>query len=296
MAYGTPASVEDIESFYTHIRRGRPPEPHQLAELVARYEAIGGTSPLNEITEKQVRGLERILNETGPNAPYKVYTGMKHAPPFIEETVHKMVQDGVERAIGVVLAPHFSSMSVGTYNKTASGAAQKLGAPTMRFVESWHMQPLFLESTSSRVAQALTLFPEEDRQEVTVLFTAHSLPERIIQMEDPYADQIRESAAAVAARVGHDKWMTGWQSAGRTADPWLGPDILDILRELHDRGEKNVLVCPFGFVSDHLEVLYDIDIEAQRLAKELGIHLERTQSPNDEELFLRAVAAAVLGV
>lgn len=294
MAYGTPSKVEDIEPYYTHIRRGRKPEPRQLEELIGRYEAIGGLSPLNAITAKQAQGLERTLNELNPDVEYRVYTGMKHAHPFIEETVERMAQDGITEAVGVVWAPHYSTMSIGTYIKAAQEAADKLGGPQITFVESWHLQPLFIDSTAKRVQAALAELPQERRANVPVMFTAHSLPARILEMGDPYPKQIEETGAAVMERIGHDKWFTAWQSAGRTPEPWLGPDILDVIREQAEQGAKELVICPVGFVSDHLEVLYDIDIEAKPLAAELGIQLVRVASPNDEPEFLRAVAAAVL--
>ncbi|ASS74788.1 ferrochelatase [Tumebacillus algifaecis] len=295
MAYGTPSSVEEILPYYTHIRRGRPPEPQQLQELTERYEAIGGLSPLNEITAAQAQGLERTLHELNPAADYRVYTGMKHAHPFIEETVQQMVADGIEEAIGVVWAPHYSTMSIGTYIKSAEEAREKWGGPqAISYVESWHVQPLFIDSTAKRVAAALAQFPAEERASVPVVFTAHSLPERILQLGDPYPRQIEETGAAVTAQIGHNNWFTGWQSAGRTPEPWLGPDILDVIREQHAQGVTSIVICPVGFVSDHLEVQYDIDIEAKQLADELGMKLVRVASPNDEPLFLQAVATAVL--
>jgi ferrochelatase len=294
MAYGTPSSVEEIEPYYTHIRRGRKPEPEQLQELIDRYEAIGGLSPLNEITASQAAGLERLLNEMNPEAEYRVYMGMKHAHPFIEATVKKMVDDGISEAIGVVWAPHYSSMSIGTYIKAAKEAAEKYGAPPFTYVESWHLQPLFIDSTAKRVQAALAEFPAEVRALVPIAFTAHSLPERILQMGDPYPHQVEETAKAVCEQIGHGNWFTAWQSAGRTPEPWLGPDILDVIRTQREQGVQNLIVCPVGFVSDHLEVQYDIDIEAKALAEELGMKLVRVASPNDEEQFLRAVATAVL--
>lgn len=294
MAYGTPRSTEEILPYYTHIRRGRPPEPQQLADLTARYEAIGGLSPLNEITAKQAQGLERTLNELDDSTEYRVYTGMKHAHPFIEEMVEQMVADGITEGVGVVWAPHFSTMSIGTYIKSAEEAIETCGGPQLTFVRSWHLQPLFIDSTARRVREALEKFPEAERADVPVVFTAHSLPERILQMGDPYPKQIEETAAAVCEQLRHRNWRCGWQSAGRTPEPWLGPDILDVIRECHEQGVRTLVICPVGFVSDHLEVLYDVDIEAKALAEELGIHLERPASPNDEPEFLRAVATAVL--
>lgn len=295
MAYGTPTAVEEILPYYTHIRRGRPPEPQQLQDLTERYEAIGGLSPLNEITGNQVIGLALQLTAMDPETEYRVYIGMKHWHPYIEETVQQMHADGVTDAIGVVWAPHYSTMSIGTYIKSAQEAAAKWGGPVnFKFVQDWHLQPLFIESTANRVQAALQEIPAELREQTPVVFTAHSLPARITELGDPYPTQLEESARAVAESIGHSNWFTGWQSAGRTPEPWLGPDILDVIREQAAKGTKSLVICPFGFVSDHLEVLYDVDIEAKQLADELGIQLVRAASPNDEPMFLRAVATAVL--
>lgn len=295
MNYGTPRSEEEILPYYTHIRRGRPPEPAQLEDLTARYKAIGGLSPLNEITARQDQGLERLLNEMDPEHEYRIYTGRKHVYPFVEDAVKQMVADGITEAIGVVWAPHYSTMSIGTYIKYAREAVEKHGGPAkITFVEDWHLQPLFVESTARRVQAALEQFPEDQRADVQVVFTAHSLPERILQMGDPYPQQIEDSAAAVTNLIGHKRWLTGWQSAGRTPEPWLGPDVLDVIKEQAEKGEKNLIICPFGFVSDHLEVLYDVDLEAKPFAEEHGIRLVRVSSPNDEPEFLKAVATAVL--
>lgn len=295
MAYGTPTAVEEILPYYTHIRRGRPPEEQQLNDLIARYDAIGGLSPLNEITGRQVVGLAMQLATLDPDNEYRVYIGMKHWHPYIEETVKQMHADGITDAIGVVWAPHYSSMSVGTYIKYAQEAVEKWGGPAnIKFVQDWHLQPLFIESTARRVQAALEQIPAELREQTPVVFTAHSLPARITQSGDPYPQQIEESGRAVAEAIGHRNWFTGWQSAGRTPEPWLGPDILDVIKEQAEQGVKSLVICPFGFVSDHLEVLYDVDIEAKQLAAELGIQLVRAASPNDEAAFLRAVATAVL--
>jgi ferrochelatase len=294
MAYGTPRNIDEVLPYYTHIRRGRAPEPHLLQELIDRYEAIGGLSPLNKITADQVAGLHRALTTLDPDTDYNMYIGMKHWHPFIEEAVQQMVADGITEAIGVVLAPHYSTMSIGAYIKYAQESIEKHGGPRMTFVESWHLQPLFIDSTAKRVQAALEQFPPEERDAVKIFYTAHSLPKRILQIGDPYPRQVEETAAAVSAQIGHHNWSTAWQSAGRTPEPWLGPDILDVIREQAAQGAKGLVIAPIGFVSDHLEVLYDIDIEAKKLAGELGIKLVRPASPNDEPQFLQAVATAVL--
>jgi len=292
MAYGTPSSLDEVESYYTHIRRGRKPSPEQLAELVERYKTIGGVSPLNEITRKQTEGLERILNGSGA-VRYRVYTGMKHAKPFVADTVKQMAEDGIREAVGVVLAPHYSGMSIGTYIEAAQKAAEEHGGPTLAFVNQWYMQPQFLRTVEKRLVAALAHFSGEERPGVRLLFTAHSLPERILQTGDPYPEQLKETAAALADQIGHANWGLAWQSAGRTPEPWLGPDLLDVLRDLNEQGTRSVVICPVGFVADHLEILYDIDVECNALAKELGMKLVRTEMLNAADDFLQAVAAVV---
>ncbi|WP_206922042.1 ferrochelatase [Alicyclobacillus suci] len=290
MAYGTPHNLEEVLPYYTHIRHGRAPSDEQLADLIRRYEAIGGVSPLTEITQAQVRGLEQLLRTDG-GRDVSLYQGMKHIAPLIEDAVKQMYQDGIREAVGIVLAPHYSHMSVGAYEKTALETAKKLGGPTFRFVHHWHMEPTFLDVLSARVSEALQLCANP--KDAVVVFSAHSLPERILQTDDPYVRQLHESGEEVARRLQLKHYQFAWQSAGQTGEPWLGPDILDVLRNLKEQGVKEVVSCSQGFVADHLEVLYDIDIEAQQVAKELGIHLVRTRQMNDDPEFLQALRNAV---
>jgi ferrochelatase len=290
MAYGTPRSLDEVERYYTHIRRGRPPAPEELADLVRRYQAIGGVSPLTAITMRQAQGLEALLNADG-GRPCRVYLGMKHTEPFIADAVAQMAADGVEEAVTLVLAPHYSTMSVAAYQQAAESARTQCGGPRLWHIDHWHLQPRFLRALAQRVETALRRFP--DPQQVTVVFTAHSLPERILAAGDPYPRQLRETGEAVARQLGLRHVRFGWQSAGRTAERWLGPDILELLHELQAEGVRDVLVCPAGFVSDHLEVLYDLDIEARHVAESLGLRFERTASLNDDPEFLRALAEVV---
>jgi ferrochelatase len=285
MAYGTPATPADVESYYTHVRRGRPPTPEQLADLQRRYEAIGGTSPLLERTQAQARGVQAALEGHGE---FVVELGMKHAPPFLEEAVEKLVAGGSTRIAGVVLAPHYSRLSVGEYEERARAAAGD--GVDFRMVRSWHDAPSYVQALTERVRAALTSLPDSTE----VVFTAHSLPTRILDDGDPYPAQLRETAEAVATRAGVERWRVAWQSAGRTAEPWIGPDVLDVLDELAKDGTKGMLVCPAGFTSDHLEVLYDLDVEARRRADALGLAFARTASLNDDPLLCEAVAGAVL--
>lgn len=297
MSYGTPESLEGVEAYYTHIRRGNPPSAEQLKELKDRYEAIvGGVFPLRENTDRQVAALQAALNSgrNAENVEYVCYQGLKHARPFIEDGVEAMLQDGITKAVGVVLAPHYSVMSVGTYIKRAQEKASASGIE-MTFVQSYHLHPELIDVLSRRVTAKLDLFEETGakREEVRVLFSAHSLPERILSMGDPYRDQLLATSEAVAKQAGVTSWQFTWQSAGRTAEPWLGPDILETLRELSETQVKYVLSAPIGFVSDHLEVLYDLDIEAQALASELDLRLLRIDSLNSDPAYMSVLSNVV---
>lgn len=294
MSYGTPESLNQVEAYYTHIRRGHPPTPEQLKDLTDRYEAIvGGFFPLRENTNKQVRALEERLNADHPELSFVCYQGLKHADPFIEDGVEQMVKDGIQQAVGVVLAPHYSVMSVGGYIKRAQEKATELGLP-IQFVKSYHLHPELIDALSQRVTETLKRFGDTPKDAIRVVFTAHSLPERILEMKDPYPDQLLATSKAIAEQTGVTNWQFGWQSAGQTGVPWLGPDILDVLRKVSKEEQvKHVLVCPIGFVSDHLEVLYDLDIEAQKTAAELGVHLERTPSLNTDPLYMKTLSDVV---
>lgn len=298
MSYGTPESMEGIESYYTHIRRGNKPSEEQLQELTERYEAIvGGVFPLRENTDRQVRTLQETLN-VDPRAvdtEFVCYQGLKHASPFIEDGVENMVRDGITKAVGIVLAPHYSMMSIGSYIKRAQAKADELGLE-ISFVESYHLHPKLIEAFAERVSSKLNQFEEAgaDRDSVRVLFSAHSLPERILSMGDPYQDQLLETSKAVAEKAGIKHWQFTWQSAGRTAEPWLGPDILDTLQQLNKEQVEDVLVAPVGFVSDHLEVLYDLDIEAKSVAKEIDMRLERIDSLNSDPLYMETLSDSVI--
>jgi len=293
MSYGTPESMDQIEAYYTHIRRGRPPTEEQLQELKDRYEAIaGGVFPLRENTNKQVEALQQALNDRGDGVQYVCFQGLKHASPYIEDGVQQIADAGIEEAVGLVLAPHYSVMSVGSYIKRAEEKAQELGIQ-MRFVKSYHTHPLLIEAFAERVQEGLSKF-EGSPEDVRVLFSAHSLPEKILEMNDPYVDQLMETSRLIAEKAGLSGWQFAWQSAGRTADPWLGPDILDVMQSLQREGVKQILACPIGFVSDHLEILYDLDIEAKQLAAEIGVHFERVRSLNQDAKYISLLRDVVV--
>jgi ferrochelatase len=289
MAYGTPASPGDIEAYYSHVRRGRPPTAELLAELRGRYEAIGGTSPLLERTRAQADGLQAVLGDG-----YHVELGMKHAPPFIEDGVAAMHERGISRGVGLVLAPHYSVLSIGEYaERVRATPAVSDGALDMTFVESWHLEPGYLQLLADRVSAAVESLGAA--VPVEVVFTAHSLPARILQTGDPYVEQLAATARAVSAMLGLARHHVAWQSAGRTPEPWIGPDLLSVMPELVAEGARAVVVCPAGFVSDHLEVLYDLDVEAVAEATKLGLAFARTRSLNDDPAFCATLAHVITG-
>ncbi|ANY68521.1 ferrochelatase [Paenibacillus sp. BIHB 4019] len=297
MSYGTPESLDDVEAYYTHIRRGHPPTPEQLTDLYGRYEAIvGGVFPLRENTNGQVAGLQDKLEQLAPGR-YACYQGLKHARPYIEDGVEEMARDGIKQAVGIVLAPHYSTMSVGSYIKRAQEKASELGVE-MTFVKQYHLHPKLLQALTERVTDGLARLSASSGGEtnVKVLFSAHSLPEKIRELGDPYEEQLLETSRAVAKQAGiaDDGWQFTWQSAGRTRDPWLGPDILETLAELSEQEVKAVLAAPIGFVSDHLEVLFDLDIEAKTTAKNMGITLERIKMLNRDPLYMETLAESVI--
>jgi ferrochelatase len=289
MAYGTPRAPEEIEAYYTDIRRGRPPTPEQLADLTRRYDAIGGISPLAVITEQQRAVLQAALDERAPGR-FVVALGLKHAAPRIEDGVTGLAEAGVERLVGLVLAPHYSASSIGEYLGRAGAAADAAGLP-FAGVDSWATEPAYVAFLAQAVRRGLDALPAGS----PVVFTAHSLPERIVAAGDAYPDELRATARAVAQRLRLDGWSLGWQSAGRTPEPWIGPDILTIVDEL--AGEApGLLVCPCGFVADHLEVLYDLDIEAAARAASAGLAFARTTSMNADPTVLAALAARIIAL
>jgi ferrochelatase len=290
MAYGTPSSREAIEPYYTRIRHGRPPTPELLEELADRYQQIGGTSPLAERTADQVNALARRLEELRPGV-FDVRFASKYEPPMIEDVAPGFAADGITRVIGLVLAPHSSSLSTDQYFERARVA---LG-DTVEFrpIDTWWEREDFIQVIADRVTKVLHEIPESAKEHTEVVFSAHSLPVKILEKGDTYPDQIRESARRAAEVAGVARWDTAWQSAGRTADPWLGPDILEVLRTKRAAGTTHLVSCPIGFVSDHLEVLFDIDIQAADIAREIDLTLVRTPSLNSDPAFIDVLARVV---
>ena len=296
MAYGTPRTKEEILPYYTDIRRGRVPTDEQLSDLTKRYDAIGGLSPLKELTEAQRDALQRELDAISPDQ-YKVFLGLKHATPFIEETVAEVAAAGFTQIVGIVLAPHYSSYSIGQY----IGRVREAAAPhniEVRGVDSWARDDAFIDFLANDMRAKLANMPERTK----VLFTAHSLPQRIIDGGDPYPDELRATAELVAERAGltrWSQWSIAWQSAGRTPEPWIGPDILEVIDQIAttrgtDEAIDGVLVSACGFVADHLEVLFDLDIEAAEKAESYGLAFARTECVNDNAGVMAALAQLVV--
>ena len=297
MAYGTPRTREEIEPYYTDIRRGRPPTPEALADLTARYDALGGTSPLAARTEAQRAALQTALDAAAPGR-FEVVLGLKHAEPKVEAAVHDLAARGFQHIVGLVLAPHYSAYSVGQYHERAATTAAEHGI-TFTGIDSWATEPAFIDFIAASLREQLDALPADTK----VFFTAHSLPERIIAAGDRYPDELRSTAQAVAAAAGLGDWATwsiAWQSAGRTPEPWLGPDILQVIDDLagaeSSSAERGVLVSAVGFVADHLEVLYDLDIEARHRAEQHGLAFGRTACVNDNPTVMAALAQRVIAV
>jgi protoporphyrin/coproporphyrin ferrochelatase len=276
MAYGSPERLSDVPAYYADIRGGRPIAPENLAHLVERYRRLGieESSPLNAITEQTRAALEEALE-------VPVFTGMKHWTPRIADAAEAALESGADEIVGLVLAPHYSALSIAGYREQLERALA--GHAELRFVESWHDEPGFVELLAERVRGT----------DAHVIFTAHSLPARILDLGDPYKDQLLKTSQLVADASGVTDWSFSFQSESPTGERWLGPDILDHLEALERRGVERVLVCPVGFVSDHLEIRWDLDVEAQEKAAELGMELERIEMPNADPAFVRTLAGIV---
>ncbi|MGG1676643.1 ferrochelatase [Neobacillus sp. NRS-1170] len=295
MAYGTPYKLDDLERYYTHIRHGRKPTDAMIEDLRNRYEAIGGISPLAKITLEQAEKLEAHLNKIQDEIEFKMYLGLKHIDPFIEDAVKLMHKDGIEEAVSMVLAPHFSTFSVKSYNGRAVEEAAKLGNLKIKTIESWYQEPKFIDYWADKITKVFESMPEEEKDEAILIVSAHSLPEKILQFGDPYPKQLQETADLIAKRAGVKNYVIGWQSAGNTPEPWLGPDVQDLTRELFNEHQYKAFVfAPVGFVCDHLEVLYDNDIECKAVTDELGVSYYRAEMPNSKEEFIDAVSSVVL--
>jgi ferrochelatase len=286
LAYGAPLTLEEVEPYLLDVRGGRATPPQVVEELRARYRAIGGRSPLLDRTREQATALAQRLGDG-----ISVMVGMRHWHPYIKDVLAQAAAQGVRRAVTVAMAPHYSRMSIGAYQRKIDEGRGPIDVAT---VTQWFDHRRFLDAVAERVRSALDRFPTLVRDQVPIVFTAHSLPQRILSEGDPYPDQLRASVEGVMQRVGSHPYRFAFQSAGQSAEPWLGPDAGVVLEQLASGGAKHVLICPIGFVADHLEVLYDVDIEYRRQAAKLGIHLERTESLNAAPLLIDALADLVM--
>ncbi|MBS1717573.1 MAG: ferrochelatase [Armatimonadetes bacterium] len=292
MHYGTPASMEDVEAYYTHIRRGRPPEKEDLEDLISRYQAIGGPSPLTATSEQQAQLILEGLKKRGIDA--RLYIGAKHAPPFVGDAVRQMAADGIDEAVGLVLAPQYSSFSIAAYRKAALAAVEE-SRPQMQiyFLERWGELPAYIEALAGHVKESVK---DWNLDETLVIFSAHSLPRRIMAEGDPYVKELMATSRLVADAAAVPNWRFAFQSASKTGEPWLGPDILDVIDEEKDK-YKNVLACTVGFVSDHLEVLYDLGIETRDHCEQVGIkNYRRASTIGADPKVMDALAEQCMGL
>lgn len=272
MAYGGPNNIDEVEPYLLDVRGYRPTAPEIIHEVRERYREIGGRSPILEQTQAQAAALESALNTNGEE--FKAFVGMRHWHPYIKDTLAEMQAQGIQRAVGLVMAPHYSRMSIQAYFKRISEAESPIEiAP----IDDWHLLPGYLDALVSRVRAALERFPAEVRSQVPVIFSAHSLPEKILEWNDPYPEQLRATVDAVMKCLGDQPYDFAFQSAAISDDPWLGPDVSEKIKYFAAHGQKNIISCPIGFVCEHVEVLYDIDIVYQKLAKSLGVRLERIE-------------------
>jgi ferrochelatase len=285
LAYGAPLSLDEVEPYLLDVRGGRATPPHVVEEMRGRYAAIGGRSPLLDRTREQAEALRSQLSDGTP-----VFVGMRHWHPFIKDILADAAKRGVRRVVALAMAPHFSRMSIGAYQRKIDEAR---GPVEVALVPQWFDHPKFLDAVAARVRQALQHFPPERRDRVTILFTAHSLPQRILVDGDPYPEQLAASVAGVMARLPPQPHEFAFQSAGQSSEPWLGPDAGQTLERLASENRPDVVICPIGFVADHLEVLYDVDVEFRRRATDLGMRLERTESLNADPMLIEALADLV---
>lgn len=292
MAYGTPYKDEDIERYYTDIRHGRTPSQELIDDLRSRYHAIGGLSPLAKITQAQSYGVAETLNSMQSDIEFKTYIGLKHIEPFIEDAVQEMKNDGIEEAISIILAPHYSSFSVKEYNGRALKKTEEIGGPSIKTIDSWYDEPKFIDMWAKRINEVA--IPKEELDQAVLVVSAHSLPEKIKEHGDPYPEQLAETAELIFDRVDVPHYALGWQSEGKTGTPWLGPDVQDLTRALfEEHGYKHFIYTPVGFVAEHLEVLYDNDYECKVVTDEIGAVYHRPPMPNDDKEFLDVLATVV---
>ena len=291
LAFGGPRSLEEVEPFLTRLFRGRTPSSEQLERVEERYRLIGGRSPLPEITLKQAKALEESLNSKGYR--FTSYVGMRYGHPLIEETLKEILRDGIREVIALPMAPFRSSASTGAYVEEVSHVRKNIGEKIeISFVVGWHLHPLFLEAIQEKIEEALTQFTPEERKRVHLIFSAHSLPKSLVENE-PYVQDMEESVREVVKKLKPLPWHIAFQSRGMGPEEWLGPDVESVLTELSQHNVREVLIVPIGFVADHIEVLYDVDVLYQRKAESMGMVFKRTKSLNFSEKFILALSRIV---
>ena len=291
MAYCGPDKIEDVRPYLLDVRNYRPTSEEIMHEITDRYRQIGGRSPILELTRAEAKGLEDSLNGHSESADtWRVWVGMRHWHPFIKDVLADMQADGVERCVSLVMAPHYSRMSIGAYYKRLEEADSPI---EIAKVEHWHLNPGYLDALQNRIESALLKFPEDVRSSVPIIFSAHSLPERILEWNDPYPRELQETVQALTKRLPDRTWEWAYQSAAMTPDPWLGPDASEVISRLHEQGHRHVLMCPIGFVCEHVEILFDIDVEFLQHANALDMQLERIEMLNDHPTMLSGLADVV---
>lgn len=293
IAFGGPTGPEEIRSFLTRVTQGLAIPGARLEEVAHHYEAVGGKSPLNEITIRQAEALKKSFIDRGK--PLPVYVGMRNANPFFSETLKKMADDGIKRALGFILSSHRSEASWERYQRNIADARAELGGgePTVDYCESWHDHALFIQTWIELIEAALMALESDQRPSTPLIFTAHSLP-TAMAVRSPYVEQVKASASLIAAKLKHRRWFLAFQSrSGSPTDSWLEPDISHVIRDCAAHNERQLIVAPIGFICDHVEVLYDLDIEAKQLASNLGMNLIRVSCPNDHPTFIRMMAEVI---
>jgi ferrochelatase len=291
MAYGGPDKIEDVRPYLLDVRNHRPTSEEVFHEITERYQQIGGRSPILELTRAEAAGLEDSLNSQSESGEtWRVWVGMRHWHPFIKDVLEEMQAVGVERSVGLVMAPHYSRMSIGAYFKRLEEAGSSI---EIAQVDHWHLNKGYLDALHECIESALLKFPEDVRASVPIIFSAHSLPERILEWDDPYPRELQETVQALTANLPGRRWEWAYQSAAMTPDPWLGPDASEVITRLHEEGHRHVLMCPIGFVCEHVEILFDIDVEFANHARGLGMQLERIEMLNDHPGMLAGLADVV---
>lgn len=288
MAYGGPGNLDEVEPYLLDVRGYRPTSPEIIHEVRERYREIGGRSPILKQTQAQADALESALNASGKD--FKAFVGMRHWHPYIKDALNEMRNQGIEQAVGLVMAPHYSRMSIGAYFQKIEDASSSIAFSR---IENWHLQPGYIDALVRRIRAALERFPMEVRADVPVIFTAHSLPEKIMEWNDPYPVQLRETVSALMKRLGTQPHEFAYQSAAISTIPWLGPDAGEVIKRLASEGKKHILLCPIGFVCEHVEILYDINIVYQNLAKSLNVHLERIEMLNTAPEMIAGLAGLI---